>query len=475
MKRATQSNATLPHLQQSLAVIATLRELVASLESKAVALESKAVALESKVVELESKNSALQSTLNNFAAENDLLKRRLFGTKSEHTNSNEFQLVLKELFPEEEKLQKEYERALCAGHDSLQRGEEPKEQQDKKPRSKPKGRRDLSVSNLERIHVNIDDPQLAEQGREINREVSHELIFVRGGFRVLVKSTAVYQVNVAGRSTVLGATQPQRLFPRSMCHESVYAWLACQKFGLGVPHYRLEQQLQGEEESLDRASMGRHMEELGGALGCTVVKAMFDDARTNCHVLSTDATGAAVQPVRTEDMRRQPCKKGHFFTVVADCDHVLYHYTESHTSKAVAQLFEGFSGFLQSDASSVYNILDRGTPGPGEGPLSLVGCWAHCRRYFFDAAITKHPGAVEGLRRIREIFCEEAKFSKHSPEQRLWHRPENACTAFRQLLCVGQSRQGPRTWPHEVDPSAGLRVQPGARAAACPAGRSACA
>jgi len=71
------------------------------------------------------------------------------------------------------------------------------------------------------------------------------------------------------------------------------------------------------------------MEELGGALGSTVVRAMFDDARTHCHVLSTDATGAAVQPVCREDKRRQACKNGYFFTVVADCDHVLYHWYET--------------------------------------------------------------------------------------------------------------------------------------------------
>jgi hypothetical protein len=164
------------------------------------------------------------------------------------------------------------------------------------------------------------------------------------------------------------------------------------------------------------------MRELGSTLGSTVVHAMFQDARTNCHVLSPDDTGTAIQPAAAADGRRQSCKKGHFFTVVADCDHVLYHYTESHTSKAVAQLFRGFSGFLQSDASNVYDILDRGPPGPNSGSLERVGCWAHCRRYFFEAAVSKHPGALEGLRRIRELFSLEAQYAKLSPAERKRHR-----------------------------------------------------
>jgi hypothetical protein len=163
------------------------------------------------------------------------------------------------------------------------------------------------------------------------------------------------------------------------------------------------------------------MEDLGGQLGATVVTAMFDDARANCHVCPP------TQPVQrsspSADKRRQACKKGHFFTIVADRDHVLYHYVERHTSNAVAELFKGFTGFLQSDASSVYDILDRGPPSPNEErKLRLVGCWAHCRRYFFDAVIAKRPRALDGLRRIREMFRVDARYASLSPAERKMHR-----------------------------------------------------
>ncbi|MBL9020547.1 MAG: transposase [Myxococcales bacterium] len=222
---------------------------------------------------------------------------------------------------------------------------------------------------------------------------------------------------------MLGAEHPPRLFPRSLCHTSVYAWLAVEKFALGVSCYRLEQSLETEEESLDRGTMCRYLEELGATLGATVVEAMFADARDNCHVLSTDATGAAIQPEPSADGRRQTCKKGHFFTIVADCDHVLFHYTDSHSSDAVKSLFKGFSGHLQCDASPVCDILDRGVPtllpeADDDERLSLVGCWAHCHRYFFEAAITKHRSAIEGLKKIREMFRVDAQFAKLQPRDR---------------------------------------------------------
>ena len=389
------------------ALIAALRELVQSLEGK---------------------NSVLNSSLLAYIAENDLLKRKLFGTKSERTNTSEFQLLLENLFPENAALRQQLEEALAPGDNGGANGDdEPaktgSDDKEKKPRAKPKGRRDLSASNLPRITCDIEDPELAKQGRVIKYESTFELMHVRGGLRVLEKRTAVYEVEVAGNKTLLGAEQPTRLFPRSLCHTSVYAWLAVEKFALGVPCYRLEQSLAVEEESLDRGTMCRYLEELGATLGATIVEAMLADARDNCRVLSTDATGAAIQPEPSADGRRQACKKGHFFTIVADCDHVLFHYTESHSSDAVKNLFTGFSGHLQCDASSVYDVLERGVPtllpeSDNDNRLSLVGCWAHCRRYFFEAAITKHRTALEGLKRIREMFAVEAKFGKLPPRDR---------------------------------------------------------
>jgi hypothetical protein len=160
------------------------------------------------------------------------------------------------------------------------------------------------------------------------------------------------------------------------------------------------------------------MEDLGNTLGATIVNAMFADAREHCHVLSTDATGAAIKPIGRPDKRCEACKRGHFFVVVADFDHVLYQYTESHSSKTVESLFSGFSGYLQADASSVYDILERGPPGDTAPPLCLVECWANCRRYFFNAAITKHPAAVEGLHQIREIYAIDKRLARHGPLDR---------------------------------------------------------
>ena len=118
---------------------------------------------------------------------------------------------------------------------------------------------------------------------------------------------------------------------------------------------------------------------------------------------------------------KRACKKGHFFTIVADRDHVLFSYVERHTQDAVASLFKGFRGYLQSDASSVYDILDRGHGG-ADPPVLLVGCWAHTRRYFFEAAICKYPIGVAGLTRIRAIYVADNALAHMPPIDRARER-----------------------------------------------------
>jgi hypothetical protein len=385
-------------------------------------------ALREVIASLEGTQAALQSSLINHANEIELLKRRLFGPRSERSLSHN-QLGLGGILDDDERLQKELDAATkeptteppapdkpaapeepaAPAPTSEPPGPEssnsttPPENGPKPDRAKPKGRRDLSVSKLPKVVVEFTDPDLAEKGRFIGWDESRQLMRDPGGFKVLVKRTAKYEIPAAGGgTTVLGVPMPKTLFKRALLHTSAIAWLGVQKFALGVPHHRLEQHLACEEERLDRGTMCRAMEELGSTLGATVVHAMLEDARANCHVLSTDATGAAIQPGPLNGGPKRPCKKGHFFTIVADTDHVLFHYVERHTSDAVAELFKGFSGYLQADANSVYDILERGPPDPNDATVTMVGCWAHCRRYFFDAAVCKYPIGVEGLTRISD-------------------------------------------------------------------------
>jgi transposase len=372
-------------------------------------------ALQSELVGVQAKVSSLEETIANLAHENELLKRRLFGNKTERSHTSEMQLALGELLAAETQLQKELDAAVAAANQGA--GGEAQPPGGGSQRAKPKGRRDLLASKLPRFVVEIRDEELEAKGRRlIGFEDSGQLMFRRGGFMVLVKRVARYEVVDNGATTAVTVPTPVTLFPRGLLHTSTVAHLIVSKFGLGVPHYRLERDVADQGVPLDRGTMSRYMEQAGNTLGATIVHAMWTDATANGQVISTDATGALIQPTKaTKEGHAEACKKGHFFTAVVDCDAVLFAYVEHHNSESVKELFDGFRGYLQADASNVYDVLERGRPNDSEDGVTLVGCFAHLRRYFFEAAICRYPTGLHGLMRIRAIYAADQAVAR-APE-----------------------------------------------------------
>ena len=203
------------------------------------------------IASLQATIEALQSTLLNHANENEILKRRLYGTKTERGGTSELQLLLGDLLSQQAVLQKQLDALAKKDGDAPQ---DPPPAPPTKEKPTPKGRRDLSTSSLPKIVVDIRDEELEKNGKFIDWDISYQLMRLRGGLRVLVKRTAKYELVVGGETTVLGTPSPRTLFPRTMLHTSVLAWIVVEKFALGVPHYRLEQHLKAQGECLDRGT-----------------------------------------------------------------------------------------------------------------------------------------------------------------------------------------------------------------------------
>ncbi len=221
------------------------------------------------------------------------------------------------------------------------------------------------------------------------------------------------------------APLPKELFRRSLLAPSLVSHLLIAKFMMGVPFYRLEEKFELEGFALDRSTMCRYSEDAGATLGA-IVEAARKEAFEFAFCLSTDATGVSVQPGPLQDGKRRPCRKGHFFVILADLDHVFFEYTDKHTSAVVSEMFRGFSRYIQADAHAVYDALFRGThvvdpsgqvhPDP-DAPTE-VGCWCHLRRKAWEAAVCKHQIGVDALQRIDAIFAADRRLWSHPPGKR---------------------------------------------------------
>lgn len=121
-----------------------------------------------------------------------------------------------------------------------------------------------------------------------------------------------------------------------------------------------------------------------------LIAAMWCDAMASPY-LCTDATGVLVRDT-------DKCHRGHFWVVVAPDKHILFAYSRRHNGAAVDSMLAGYEGYLVADAHAVYDHLYA------DGTVVEVGCWAHCRRYFFKALETEPQLAREALSLINRLF-----------------------------------------------------------------------
>ena len=354
-----------------------------------------------------------------------LLKRRIFIAKAERFDVSQLELEFAEKVAELDALQAGIAAAGGEGGGSDDEGDgagnpsQPDENTKPKTRPKPKGRRrveDLETLPIEEVLLGDETP-LPEGWRVIGHEESWKLGWRAGTFVRIRYLRPQYEIKGPLGPTVLTPPMPKEVFPRLLAAPSLLAHIAVDKFCDGLPLFRQAERFARIGLDLDRSVMSRWLEDLGATLGATIVEAMRKDAIATAFCLATDATGIAIQPPRDAEpgtrKPRKPCKRGHIFVTVADRDHIFYAYTPKETSAAVQAMFHGFSGYVQADAKSVFNVLFI----PPEKQKSLiegvepdgatreeVGCWAHARRKFWESAIAKNAVAREALLRIHRIY-----------------------------------------------------------------------
>ncbi|HTB77163.1 MAG TPA: IS66 family transposase [Polyangiaceae bacterium] len=363
----------------------------------------------------------------------ELLRRRLYVAKAERVDTTQLQLEFAETQARLHALATQLEEGappsetLDAPADAVQAPADPPA--DAKPRSKPAGRRDLRSEEMPEERVEILNPALEGVVERIGFEESFKLGYRRAGRVRLVLARATYKsqpVPEANRRenepafTIVTAPMPKELFPRGLLAPSMIAHVLVQKYRWGLPFHRQSRMLAAEGCKLDDSVMCRYAEDAGATLGC-IVDACAEEAKRQAFCLSTDATGVCIQPEPLAGRQRQACRKGHFFVVLADKDHVFFEYQPKHTSAAVCEMFRGFSGYIQADAHAIYDAIFRGEAQAHDDdtPPKEVGCWSHCRRKAWEAAVVaKDPAAREALLRMRALFKLEEDWAALAPAQR---------------------------------------------------------
>jgi transposase len=389
--------------------------------------EERIALLEGALAKVTAERDRLRASYEQLRLELELMRRRLFVAKAERVDTAQLELEFAAKLAELDRLSGLPDPA-AGGEANDDKGNDPKPPP-KPPKKKPTGRRDLRKAPLEEVRVEIPDPlfeELVVEGKaeRIGHEESCKLAWQRGGMRRLVVARVKYRaVDTQGEATIETALMPPESFARSMAAPSLLAHILVEKFCDGLPLNRIEDRFERDGVTIDRGTMCRWVEDAGATAGATVIAAARVEAMATAFCFATDATGVSVQPIPSQDKGRQACRRGHYFVLIADRDHVFFEYTAKETSPVVNEMFRGFSGYIQADAKSVYDVLFRA---PERKPSDEdecdtvryeVACWAHARRKFWEATVAKSVVAREGLARIGRIFSVDAGFQGKPPSE----------------------------------------------------------
>jgi transposase len=404
--------------------IAELEAALATTSAMSTTLTTKLEATSAKLAEVMSERDRLRHAYDTLREQMELMRRRIFVAKAERVDVRQLEIEFAEKKAELEALAAALGSAQPSDDDESD--ETPPNKKKKKPsRPKPKGRRDLFAVEMPEERVELLDAELEGKALRIGFEESAKLGYRRAGPVRIVIARATYKIASTTNATKDGASaelftvpKPKELLNRCLLAPSMLAHILMSKYGFGIPFYRCEEMLAKDGIALDRSSMCRYAEDVGASLGA-IVEACAKEAKETAFCLATDATGVAIQPEPLADKSRQPCKKGHFFVVLADRDHVFFEYQSKHSSAAVCEMFRGFSGYIQADAHVIYDALYRGEAvDAGADPPEEVACWSHARRKFWEAAMAKYALGREGLFRIRILFEHDAKWADLPPQKR---------------------------------------------------------
>ena len=396
-------------------------ELEAALRARVRELEASLASMSSELRTVRAERDKLRRAYDQLKAHLELLRRRIFVAKAERIDTSQLEMEFAETTAKLKKLAKELgEDSGGSDADAESSNDNDGRPSGKRRTSKGSGRPNLRALGLPEERVELLDDELEGKAERIGFEETYLLGRRRVGTFLVVVARATYKKTAEdGSSELVTVDKPKEIYERGMLAPSFIAYLLTKKFRWGMPFHRLALELESEGISLDDSTMCRYAEHVGATLGC-VVDAMANEAKQKAFCLSTDATGAAIQPARIPGGPRQACAKGHFFVVLADKDHVFFEFQSKHTSEAVCSIFRGFKGYIQADAHCVYDALFRGEAvDEGDKPPDEVACWSHCRRKFWEAAIaTKDPAAREALLRIRMLFKLEEDWIDLAPKQR---------------------------------------------------------
>lgn len=340
-------------------------------------LASRLDAMDARMTRAEHERDQYKKLYELTSLELERTRRHLFGKKSEAVDPAQTQLAFQQAAPATAVAPARARNGRSSAGDGA--------------RSKPHGRKKPPEHlPVERIELTPPEVELEPQAYERIGEETRELVEWRAAshVRVIVVRPKYVRKGDATRGVLIADPQPLPI-ERGLAGPGLLAWVLVSKFCDHLPLHRLEGILKRYNVPIARSTLSGWVEAMHG-LCAPVVQAAWDDAMKSSYI-AVDATGVLVQAP-------EQCRRGHFWVLASDNGHVLFRYTKRNNKQHVGELLGGYQGYLQADAATVFDFLYL------DEACVEVGCWAHCRRRYFDALTTDRERANIALGFIARLY-----------------------------------------------------------------------
>jgi transposase len=221
---------------------------------------------------------------------------------------------------------------------------------------------------------------------------------------------------------VTQAVLPLRPIEKGRPEPGVLAHVITSKYGDHLPLYRLEQIFARHGVEVSRRTLSEWCGATADLLRLVVEEGLMAELLRAAYIQCDDTTLDVQLPEqRGQSPPRPAIAQGNMWAYRDAEGNVVYDFTWGRTREGPARMLQAYRGYVQADAASAYDRLFEERP-----ELIEVGCWAHARRRFKEAAPTAPERCTLVLAQIRELYKIEAAIRGRPPAERHVARQQHA-------------------------------------------------
>ena len=284
-------------------------------------------------------------------------------------------------------------------------------------------------------------PQCGDTMTEIGKEVVRTLEIIPAQMVVREDIYYTYACQNCNKedieTPVVKAPREKSIIPGSFATPEAIAHIITQKFVMGSPLYRQEQEINRKGIKLSRQTMSNWILRATEDYLTPIYEQLHKELLTR-DVLHADET--TLQVLHEPGKKPQSDSYMWLYRTSGDTDKpiVLYEYQPGRGAKHPKEFLAGYKGYLHTDGYAGYHDL-------GED-ITVVGCWAHARRKFDEAVKSlpkgkaKGSSASQGLTYCNLLFGIEQEIAEKTAEERYEERLKQAKPVLDAMFAWANSR-----------------------------------